>query len=178
MRPGLKRFCADVEFMSGTQPSLALKICWAACCPACLLWIAVADVFLYSEPLKLGEYTFPSWATGIGFYSVTVALQIMAGFAIYHWYKCGWDVRKALRPVPDWGPKDPDEYREYVRFLQERGMHPLSEQEQPLIPEGSALPPEAGGDQAAAASPGPASPPAEPKKHAPVPAANAPAAVS
>lgn len=188
---GLKRFCADVEFMSGTQPNLALKFCWAVCCPVCLTWIAIADVFLQSEPLMLGEYRFPTWSTTLGLFSVTVALQIMAGFAIYHWYRCGWDLRKALLPAPKWGPKDPVEYREYVRFLQQRGMHPLSEQDELLIPD-AASPPDAPSPPAkpelqlaveapplaaAAAAPGPASPPAvEAKPDAPVPAAKVAAA--
>lgn len=43
------------------------------------------------------------------------------------------DWHKALRPSNNWGPKDPAEHREYLRFLQQRGLRRLSEQELKLV---------------------------------------------
>ncbi|XP_077496282.1 sodium- and chloride-dependent glycine transporter 1-like [Amblyomma americanum] len=128
---GLKRFCADIEFMSGHPPSLALKICWAVCCPVCLTWIVVADVFMYGEPLRLGDYTFPVWVNVAGTCSVLVAMKIIAVFALYHWHTCGRVLHKALLPSHDWGPKDSDEHHEYLRFLRLRGMDNRADPDQP-----------------------------------------------
>ncbi|KAH8032610.1 hypothetical protein HPB51_026063 [Rhipicephalus microplus] len=62
----LRRFCTDIEFMTGDPPGMALKICWAVLCPLCLTWIVIADLFLYGEPVTLGEYTFPVWVNVVG----------------------------------------------------------------------------------------------------------------
>ncbi|KAL1420660.1 hypothetical protein MTO96_004407 [Rhipicephalus appendiculatus] len=131
--PGrLRRFCTDIEFMTGDQPGLALKICWAVFCPLCLTWIVIADLFLYGEPLTLGEYMFPTWVNVVGTCAVLVAVEIIAAFALYHLRSCGYDLHRALLPSYNWGPKDPTERREYVRFLQERGMGRSTEQEPKL----------------------------------------------
>ncbi|KAH7975316.1 hypothetical protein HPB52_000577 [Rhipicephalus sanguineus] len=129
---GLTRFCTDIEFMTGDQPSVALKICWAVFCPLCLTWIVIADLFLYGEPLTLGEYTFPAWVNVVGTFAVVVAVEIIVAFAVYHLRSCGYDLRRALLPSDNWGPKDPAEYCEYIRFLEERGMRRPTEQEPKL----------------------------------------------
>lgn len=53
-------------------------------------WIVIADLFLYGEPLTLGEYTFPTWVNVAGTYAVIVAVKIMAAFALYHLHRCGY----------------------------------------------------------------------------------------
>ncbi|XP_054924546.1 sodium- and chloride-dependent glycine transporter 2-like isoform X2 [Dermacentor andersoni] len=131
---GLTRFCADIEFMTGDQPGVALKICWAVFCPLCLTWIVIADLFLYGEPLTLGEYAFPTWVNVVGTYTVIVAVKIIAAFALYHLHSCGYDLHKALLPSHNWGPKDPVDHREYLCFLRQRGMSRLSEQDPQLLP--------------------------------------------
>ncbi|KAL3196826.1 hypothetical protein MRX96_045060 [Rhipicephalus microplus] len=103
-------------------------------CVLCPQWIVIADLFLYGEPVTLGEYTFPVWVNVVGTGAVLVAVQIIAAFAIHHLRSCGYDLHKALLPSPNWGPRDPADHREYVRFLQERGMGGPTEPKQPAQP--------------------------------------------
>lgn len=52
--------------------------------------IALSAALAY-EPLRMGsDYVYPTWAEVVGIWSALVALKIILGFALYHWYTCGF----------------------------------------------------------------------------------------
>uniref|UniRef100_A0A1S4L6M1 Sodium-dependent nutrient amino acid transporter 1 n=1 Tax=Ixodes scapularis TaxID=6945 RepID=A0A1S4L6M1_IXOSC len=86
---GIKRFCADVEFMMGDPPHFITRFCWRVTCPVCLAFIVLA-AFVSYKPLTLGDYVFPEWAEYLGIFSAVMAIKIMIIFAVHHFYKCGF----------------------------------------------------------------------------------------
>ncbi|CAG0893148.1 unnamed protein product [Cyprideis torosa] len=62
---GIRRFCDDVEFMTGNQPGLYWKICWGFIIPFVLGYVFL-DTLVNWEAPTVGGYTFKPGAEAMG----------------------------------------------------------------------------------------------------------------
>ncbi|XP_064486396.1 sodium-dependent proline transporter-like [Ornithodoros turicata] len=122
---GLNRFCLDVEFMMGDPPGTFIRFCWMVCCPLCLGTIVLSSFGTWTD-ITIGEYTFPLWASVVGILSALVAMGIAAVFAIRHIVICKYNFHKAMETVEKWGPRNPEDNKDYVEFMKAHGYEETS----------------------------------------------------
>lgn len=115
---GVNRFCEDIHFMLGRQPSIYWKYTWKITAPAILTF-----VFVYSlvdhETLKYGDYDFPDWADAVGWGLAALSVLHIPFWAVVAVYmQEGSTIKEkfiaALRPSSEWGPSD-DFAKEYYK---------------------------------------------------------------
>ncbi|XP_041948186.1 sodium-dependent serotonin transporter-like [Alosa sapidissima] len=63
---GVSRFCGNVQMMLGFSPGLFWRTCWMVFSPCFLLFIIISFLAVAPE-LKLFDYLYPSWTTGLGY---------------------------------------------------------------------------------------------------------------
>ncbi|XP_043260673.1 sodium-dependent nutrient amino acid transporter 1-like isoform X2 [Colletes gigas] len=113
---GIDNFLDDVEFMVGTRPSFYWRTCWCFLTPLTLFSILL--YFLYGlTPLTYnGEY-YPTSAYVAGW--VLLALGVIqfplwiVVTRIQNKHKNALDI---FKPSSNWGPKDPNKYKEWKDF--------------------------------------------------------------
>ncbi|XP_071951531.1 sodium- and chloride-dependent glycine transporter 1-like [Antedon mediterranea] len=113
---GMDRFKNDVAAMIGYMPWMPLQICWKFVTPLITMGILILSFVFYS-PAVYGDYTFPPWAEGLGWFLalVSVAVIPVVGVIVAYQQKGNsfWErVVMASKPAHDWGPaKDEDRVR-------------------------------------------------------------------
>lgn len=107
---GVDRFCDDIKFMLGKRPNIYWRATWTFTAP-----LILAMVFIYSlikhKPIKYGDYDYPDWADGIGWFLALLSIMQIPAWAIYIVLKQdGKDLKmkfkQALKPSEEWGPAD------------------------------------------------------------------------
>ncbi|XP_023217228.1 sodium- and chloride-dependent GABA transporter 1-like [Centruroides sculpturatus] len=107
---GVDRFCDDIKFMLGTRPNAYWRITWTVTAP-----LILAMVFIYSlikhKPIKYGDYDYPDWADGIGWFLALVSIVQIPIWAVYTVLKQnGKDIKmkfkQSIIPTEEWGPAD------------------------------------------------------------------------
>ncbi|CAG0893592.1 unnamed protein product [Darwinula stevensoni] len=78
---GLGNFCDDVQFMIRIRPGWYWQFCWKVAVP-----LVLGAIFVYNlvelEPLKMGDYSYPSVLGGLGWLITIVAVGAIPGFAL------------------------------------------------------------------------------------------------
>lgn len=112
---GFKRFSEDIALMLGKKPNLYFKITWMGVAPIVLGGIVVILAAAYTElaigvPFGTGLYTYPAWATAIGWCVVVLPLMwIPIVFLIKYMQLGGYLVLKvSSSPTPEWHPALPE----------------------------------------------------------------------
>ncbi|XP_046583682.1 sodium- and chloride-dependent glycine transporter 2-like [Haliotis rubra] len=115
---GLKQFSNDIEMMLGKPLATPFKILWAFVLPAVLLAVLLLSLLRY-EPPSYGKYTYPGYASVIGWFVASAPLIPLPIYAIKavrkhlvsHTLK--ESIKLALRPEEVWCPADPLRRKEY-----------------------------------------------------------------
>ena len=96
---GWRRFCDDIEYMTGARPNMYLIITWSFVAPALLTFLLVANLVRYKEPLYDGTYAYPPWAIGLGVVIMILPILAMPIWAIYYalhtmkvWTVCSFEL--------------------------------------------------------------------------------------
>ncbi|MGH0114581.1 UNVERIFIED_CONTAM: hypothetical protein FKN15_022054 [Acipenser sinensis] len=79
---GVDRFSEDIERMMGFKPGLYWRLCWKFVSPAFLLFVVVASI-VKMETLTYDDYTFPPWASLIGWGITMSSMLFVPAYAIY-----------------------------------------------------------------------------------------------
>ncbi|XP_063402684.1 sodium-dependent proline transporter-like [Mytilus trossulus] len=106
---GVTRFMKDIEVMLGFKISVVWKVLWMVISPLVLMFIFVFT-FVDYESSTYGDYKFPGWADGIGWF---LAVMMVIPIPIVILYKIGYadsylSVKEKLSlltsPSDEWGP--------------------------------------------------------------------------
>ncbi|XP_055904335.1 sodium-dependent nutrient amino acid transporter 1-like [Eupeodes corollae] len=105
---GVKRFCADIEFMLQRKTSLYYRLCWAVITPAFMTAILIYTLVNY-EPIKYNGYTFTMGLQTFGW-----CLSAFGISQVLIWGVSGYlqtppgpsRFMRSFQPKSDWGPTD------------------------------------------------------------------------
>ncbi|XP_062613429.1 sodium-dependent proline transporter-like [Saccostrea cucullata] len=118
---GVNRFIKDIELMLGLKMFIWWKICWMILSPIALVLIFIAT-FIDYEASTYGDYTFPAWADGLGWF---MAVAIIAAIPITMLYQINrededtsiWEkIKLQCTPSREWGPALV-RHRELVNYI-------------------------------------------------------------
>ncbi|XP_040063424.2 sodium- and chloride-dependent glycine transporter 2-like [Ixodes scapularis] len=117
---GIRRLMTDMEFMLGQPPSELTYYSWKYLCPACAIILAIASLAT-AQLAKLEDYVYPLAANLAGITFVVIGLSFIPIFVVIELRNADWDLRKAVRPRDNWGPKNLEQRRLYRLFMVQRG---------------------------------------------------------
>ncbi|XP_058457070.1 sodium-dependent nutrient amino acid transporter 1-like isoform X2 [Malaya genurostris] len=120
---GTERFCKDVEFMLGRRPSLYWRLCWRWITPILMFAILVYNLVTL-EPLTYQGYIYPSAVYALGWCITAFGLLQLPIWGCYAIFKqegktLSEKISNAFRPLPKWGPMEPQLNQEYKKFVNE-----------------------------------------------------------
>ena len=114
---GVDRFLGDINVMfNWSKNSLGLRlfrllwtVMWKFVTPIVLLFI-LSVTFAGYKPLKYGDYEYPMWANGIGWWVTASSVSFIPLAALHKIITTPgnkWtQLRDLMKPDEDWGPKD------------------------------------------------------------------------
>jgi len=117
---GAERFYKDIELMIGHRPCIWWKICWRFITPAIILFVLLFSIVVHT-PVSYGEYQYPGWAVGVGWFFALCSIAPLPLVAIVKILMEEGTfierIKKLVRPSPEWGPAL-DRHREmYIASL-------------------------------------------------------------
>lgn len=80
---GTQRFCDCVEQMTGHKPNIFWFLCWKYLAPAVMFCVFVFYVTSF-KPVKLGDYSYPTWAEGLGLCFSFASMMWIPIYAVYY----------------------------------------------------------------------------------------------
>ncbi|XP_046366019.2 sodium- and chloride-dependent glycine transporter 1-like isoform X1 [Haliotis rufescens] len=105
-RRSLLPFMEDIEMMIGHKPNPYWVINWVFLTPVVIIFILIVSATQYT-PANYGDYKFPPWAEGIGWWMVVAPVaMILLVMAIQ---VCRQGMLKAFSPTQSWGPALPED---------------------------------------------------------------------
>ncbi|XP_067648959.1 sodium- and chloride-dependent glycine transporter 1-like [Haliotis asinina] len=121
---GVNQISKDVEMMTGRHLPVYIKIMWGFVIPGILSIVFVLTLLWYQPP-TYGKYSYPSYASTVGWFIAAVALipvpfymiQAVRKHITAHTFTKS--VKLALKPDDEWCPSDPLYREEYRRNLVE-----------------------------------------------------------
>ncbi|XP_060590649.1 sodium- and chloride-dependent glycine transporter 1-like [Ruditapes philippinarum] len=128
---GWRRFCSDIELMTGTQPSLFWKVTWMATAPIGITFILIFAWIDYTS-VTYGDYVYPGWVDAVGWLLALSSVIFIPGAMIYK--LCKEDdgdtilekVKLLLAPSRSWGPALV-KHRELVDYVNGFVVDPFTE---------------------------------------------------
>uniref|UniRef100_UPI00358FD8A5 sodium-dependent serotonin transporter-like n=1 Tax=Myxine glutinosa TaxID=7769 RepID=UPI00358FD8A5 len=93
---GIHRFSMDIYAMLGHTPGYFWQSCWIAISPLFLAFIIVSFL-LGSGQLRLFDYTYPKWATFLGYAIGSSSFLCIPAFMIYHLLSLPGSLKQRLR---------------------------------------------------------------------------------
>ncbi|XP_076640889.1 sodium-dependent nutrient amino acid transporter 1 [Halictus rubicundus] len=113
---GVDNFLDDVEFMVGSRPPFYWRLCWGLITPLSLFSILIYFLFELT-PLKYNDeyYTTSAYVAGWILLGLGV-IQLPLWIVITNIRNRGKPCLDILKPSPDWGPKDPVKYKQWIEF--------------------------------------------------------------
>lgn len=130
---GVNRLCRDIEFMINIKPGLYWRLCWAIFTPL-LMFTILFYTFIMRKPLSYKGQSYPEWATCLGWTVSAIGIAQLPLWALYSYFKTYRDKNtkaSKLRPTADWGPKNPQLFEKYQKFVS------AYEEQQRLLPPAS-----------------------------------------
>lgn len=104
---GAERFYGNIEEMIGYRPTLWWKVCWKFITPALLFTVLVVTTVKFNN-VTYGDYTYPWWATTIGWMMAFVSILPIPIFMLIGLATTDGSftqrIRTLLKPTDDWGP--------------------------------------------------------------------------
>ncbi|XP_044732346.1 sodium- and chloride-dependent GABA transporter ine-like isoform X2 [Chrysoperla carnea] len=102
---GAWRLSKNVEDMTGHPPSLYFRFCWLILAPLLLLFLWIFALIDYTPPTyDNGNYTYPDWAIGLGWFISSLSLICIPAFAIIVFIKSEgktWKEKMLKAVLPD-----------------------------------------------------------------------------
>ncbi|XP_059192763.1 sodium- and chloride-dependent GABA transporter 1 isoform X2 [Centropristis striata] len=83
---GVPRICLMVKRMQGKNPNIYFRLCWMLLCPLLVLCILISSIVQYT-PARYGEYKYPVWAEGLGWWVSLVSIVWIPLGAIHEIYR-------------------------------------------------------------------------------------------
>lgn len=121
---GIENFLNDVEFMLSRRTGSYWRICWFLVTPFILLFIFFYT-FATLQPLTYGEKEYPISAHAAG-----IVVSCLGIFQIPFWMivkllknrslPLSKNIRKCFLPTSEWGPKDTEHRKDWLRFKEEK----------------------------------------------------------
>ncbi|XP_043785373.1 sodium-dependent nutrient amino acid transporter 1-like isoform X2 [Apis laboriosa] len=121
---GIENFLNDVEFMLDRKTGSYWRICWFLVTPLILLFIFFYT-FATLQPLTYGEKEYPISAHAAG-----IVVSCLGIFQIPFWMivkllknrnlPLSKNIRKCFLPTSQWGPKDTEHRKDWLRFKEEK----------------------------------------------------------
>lgn len=106
---GWRRFCKDIELMTGLPPSIFWKVTWLVTCPIGIIFILMFAWIDYS-PVRYGDYVYPDWADALGWLMAISSVIFIPLLMIRKIYKEDeassiiGKLRLLMLPSRKWGP--------------------------------------------------------------------------
>ncbi|XP_054740384.1 sodium-dependent nutrient amino acid transporter 1 isoform X1 [Anastrepha obliqua] len=116
---GVKRFCADIEFMIGLKTGIYWRICWGIITPGLMLAVLIYTL-IDLKPLTYKNVDYPNIAHIFGWCLSAIGLMQIPGWALYNILKqtkrSGLlnKMIAATSPTTKWGPLETKKHEEYV----------------------------------------------------------------
>ncbi|XP_036332945.1 sodium-dependent nutrient amino acid transporter 1 [Rhagoletis pomonella] len=115
---GVKRFCADIEFMVGLKTGIYWRICWGVITPGLMLAVLIYTL-IDLKPLTYKNVVYPGIAHAFGWCLSAIGLLQIPGWALYSICKQTkrtglLKVISAASPTKNWGPLETKKCEEYV----------------------------------------------------------------
>ncbi|XP_066597904.1 sodium-dependent nutrient amino acid transporter 1-like isoform X2 [Prorops nasuta] len=121
---GIENFLDDVEFMLNRKPSAYWRLCWFLITPILLI-----AIFLYTvvnlEPLTYAGHSFPWTAHTAGWILLLLSLLQIPIWVLITIFNnkslpTKQKIESAFRPLPSWGPRDPENRKEWLIFKEQK----------------------------------------------------------
>ncbi|XP_064464413.1 sodium-dependent dopamine transporter-like [Ornithodoros turicata] len=110
---GVNNFSEDISFMVGSTPSLLMRICWAYVIPG-VLFVLTFHGFFHAIPITYNNTDpYPEYANIFGWCIAALSMVQIPLWAIVALYNRRNNLKSAFLPTEDWGPRDPQDFREY-----------------------------------------------------------------
>ncbi|XP_039954948.1 sodium-dependent nutrient amino acid transporter 1-like isoform X1 [Bactrocera tryoni] len=116
---GVKRFCADIEFMIGLKTGIYWRICWGLITPGLMLAVLIYTL-VDLKPLTYKNVDYPRIAHVFGWCLSAIGLLQIPGWALYSICKQSKSAsllkkfKAAAAPANAWGPLEKTKHEEYV----------------------------------------------------------------
>ncbi|KAJ6637659.1 Sodium-dependent nutrient amino acid transporter 1 [Pseudolycoriella hygida] len=117
---GLENYCWDLEFMTGRNPSVYWRACWAFITP-----VLMAVIFIYSManvkpltysgwdyPLSLSVFGWAIFAVGFAQFPLWGIWIVSRNSKLSFWES----LKETMKPNKKWGPADPEKYLEWQNY--------------------------------------------------------------
>ena len=117
---GASRFYIDISLMRGSEPCIYWKILWCFITPSLVMFIFGFTV-LKLQPVTYGDYSYPSWALGLGW---TLALCSLIPIPVTAIIKVSQakgsflqKIRQPLKPSSEYAPSKPSDRQKYMNSI-------------------------------------------------------------
>ncbi|RWS28104.1 Sodium- and chloride-dependent glycine transporter 1-like protein, partial [Leptotrombidium deliense] len=107
---GIDRFLDDMKVMMNEYPfpRLYWRTLWKFITPCLIMFILIFS-WCDMQPTQYGEYTFPEWATPVGWFLSLISVSAIPTVAVYKLYKADGPIMESIKtliqPTNEWGPK-------------------------------------------------------------------------
>jgi len=129
---GVERFYLDIELMIGYKPAALWRFMWSYVTPTVIVFIFSVNVF-HHEPVTYADYSYPSWAIGIGWIFAIWSMIPLPTLFVYQMIRAEGTFlerfRMTSRCSTKWGPSDHKNRERYILSLRENGGLPHVEDE-------------------------------------------------
>lgn len=114
---GVDRFRADIKLMVGFTPNVIWKIQWIFITPAIILILVISQIVLHESITYDDDKPFPPLAVALGWILSMVSVVPIFVIAVYVFWRCHWDWRKAVFPTSEYMPSQLQDRLAYIESV-------------------------------------------------------------